>query len=272
VREVQTIYGIDFSGAKDAGNKIWIAKGVVSDGGELDIEECLRARDLPNSGTDIKASLAAIVNLVKSNPNAVFGFDFPFGLPISLVREKSWIEWVLAFPKKYESPEGFRKSCREACKNRELRRQTDTESHTPFSSYNLRLYKQSYFGISSILSPLVLGNHARILPMQERAGGKPVVLEICPASALKASGLYGPYKGESEVHRAARQTILDRLLSSRPLRIRNERVREEAIKNAGGDALDSIIAATAAFRALKDNLVPREGDRNLYAIEGYVFG
>jgi hypothetical protein len=74
VREVQTIYGIDFSGAKDAGNKIWITKG-GSDGGELVIEECLRARDLPNSGTDIKASLAAIVNLVRSNPKAVFGCD-----------------------------------------------------------------------------------------------------------------------------------------------------------------------------------------------------
>jgi len=48
-------------------------------------------------------------------------------------------------------------------------------------------------------------------------------------------------------------------------------VREKTIENAGGDALDSIIAATAAFHALNGNFVPRKGDRNLYAIEGYVF-
>lgn len=270
MREGQTIYGIDFSGARDAGNKIWIAKG-GSDGGELVIEECVRARDLPNSGKDIKASLAAIVNLVKSNPKAVFGFDFPFGLPISLVLEKTWEEFVLAFPKKYESPEAFRNSCREACKNRELRRRTDTESRTPFSSYNLRLYKQTYFGISSILGPLVLGDHARILPMQGRAEGKPAVLEICPASTLRVSGLYVPYKGRTEVHRAARESIVNRLPSLRPFGFGNERVKEMATEDAGGDALDSIIAATAAFRALNGNFVLLAGDTGFHSIEGYVF-
>ena len=38
------IYGIDFSGAQDAGKKIWIAKGVVK-GDSLLIEDCFRARD-----------------------------------------------------------------------------------------------------------------------------------------------------------------------------------------------------------------------------------
>jgi hypothetical protein len=37
------IYGIDFSGAKDAGKKIWIAKGIVK-GETLLIEDCFRAR------------------------------------------------------------------------------------------------------------------------------------------------------------------------------------------------------------------------------------
>lgn len=47
------IYGIDFSGAKDAGNKIWIAKG-ISDGERLLVSECYRAKDFPNSGKGIK--------------------------------------------------------------------------------------------------------------------------------------------------------------------------------------------------------------------------
>ncbi len=266
----QAIYGIDFSGARDAGNKIWIATG-ISDGETLIIEDCIRVRDLPSAGKDIKLCLPAIVNLIKSNPNAVFGFDFPFGLPVSLVQEDSWEEFILAFSKKHQSPEAFRKSCRKACGNKELKRETDRESHTPFSPYNLRFFRQTYFGISSILSPLVIGDHARILPMQKRAAGKPVILEICPASTLKAAGLYGTYKGRSEAHRMARQSILDRLSGSRPFRIANEQVREKAVDNAGGDALDSIIAATAAFHALNGNFVSREGDRNLYAIEGHVF-
>jgi hypothetical protein len=270
VIKLQTIYGIDFSGAQDAGNKIWIAKG-ISDSVKLIIEDCFRARDLPMSGKDTKACLAAIVNLIKSNQNAVFGFDFPFGLPISLVRENSWEEFILGFPKKYKNPVELRNTCRKAFNNKELKRETDRESHTPFSPYNLRLFRQTYFGISSILSPLVIGDHARILPMQKRAEGKPVVLEICPASTLRASGLYGPYKGRSEAHRMARQSTLDRLPGQRPFRIGNEQVREKAIENAGGDALDSIIASTAAFQASNGNFVPSKGDRNFYAIEGYVF-
>jgi len=42
VKEAQTIFSIDLSGARDAGNKIWIVKGVL-DGGDLVIVEWLRA-------------------------------------------------------------------------------------------------------------------------------------------------------------------------------------------------------------------------------------
>jgi len=66
VTKLQAIYGIDFSGARDAGNKIWITKG-VSDSEKLIIEDCFRARDLLSSGKDIEACLTAIVNLIKMN-------------------------------------------------------------------------------------------------------------------------------------------------------------------------------------------------------------
>lgn len=264
------IYGIDFSGAQGAGDKIWIASG-RSDRKELIIEDCFRAADLPQSGRDISACLAAIVNLIKSHQDAVFGFDFPFGLPVSLVQEDSWPAFILGFPQKYKSPETFRTTCQKAFNDRELKRETDRQSHTPFSPYNLRLFRQTYFGIASVLSTLVTGDQARILPMQQRATEKPVIIEICPASTLKACGLYGPYKGQSEAYRAARQNILDRLPGQRPFRITNAAVRTKAIENTGGDALDSIIAAAAAYRALNDNFAPRRGDKNLRAIEGYVF-
>ena len=41
----QHIYGIDFSGAKDAGKKIWIAKGIVK--GEILCENSSKAERHP---------------------------------------------------------------------------------------------------------------------------------------------------------------------------------------------------------------------------------
>ena len=55
----QHIYGIDFSGAQDAGKKIWIAEGVVK-GGSLLIEDCFRARDLQDSGNELDICLPAL--------------------------------------------------------------------------------------------------------------------------------------------------------------------------------------------------------------------
>jgi hypothetical protein len=66
---VHTLYGIDFSGAQDAGNKIWIAKG-VPEGERLLISECYRARDLTESGKGIDECLQALVNWVRSETRA----------------------------------------------------------------------------------------------------------------------------------------------------------------------------------------------------------
>lgn len=112
MRGVQAVYGIDFSGAQDAGDRIWIARG-VPDGERLHIKKCFRARDLPNSGRGLELCLPALVNLVRSNRNAVFGFDFPFGLPRSLVNEDTWEEFVLEYTTRFRDPEHFKARCYE---------------------------------------------------------------------------------------------------------------------------------------------------------------
>jgi hypothetical protein len=53
------VYGVDFGGAKDAGNRIWIASGVVAKD-TLPIETCCRARDLPDSARDRGRCLEAL--------------------------------------------------------------------------------------------------------------------------------------------------------------------------------------------------------------------
>lgn len=84
MRNVRVIYGIDFSGAQDAGNKIWIAKGIEHGKGLL-ITECRSASDLTNSAKGIEGCLPALVKSISSSQDAVFRFDFPFGLPAPLV-------------------------------------------------------------------------------------------------------------------------------------------------------------------------------------------
>jgi hypothetical protein len=265
------IYGIDFSGAQDAGNKIWIARAIPDGEGFL-IQECFKARDLPNSGRVLKGCLPALVNLVKCHPNAVFGFDFPFGLPASLVQENTWEEFVLAFPTRFKDPDDFKKLCFTGAGDRELRRQTDNEAYTPFSPYNLRIYKQTYYGIREILTPLVRNIQACVLPMQKPSIAKPWVLEICPASTLRALGLGGIlYKGRSENHKGNRRRILETIERIGPTQIAQAEIKQTIIEDNGGDALDSVIAAMAAFNAIQneDPLIP--DDNGYWKIEGYIY-
>lgn len=84
--DVQAIYGIDFSGAKDAGNKIWIAKGVPRDG-KLLVSECLKARDLPNSGRQVEDCLPSLVDVIKSNRNSAFGISKEFDEAVLKIKE-----------------------------------------------------------------------------------------------------------------------------------------------------------------------------------------
>ncbi len=48
-------------------------------------------------------------------------------------------------------------------------------------------------------------------------------------------------------------------------------IRELVVDDAGGDALDSVIAAVATGRALRDQSSALAGDEDPYRIEGYVY-
>ncbi|RZN33437.1 MAG: hypothetical protein EFT35_10655 [Methanophagales archaeon ANME-1-THS] len=242
------IYGVDFSAAADAGKKIWIASATVEEWG-LRIEDCCRAENLKGSGRDLNRCLAALRNFIEREGVCAFGFDFPFGLPRSLVNTDSWEDFVLSFPQRYSSPEEFHKSCLSDAGGSELRRVTDVESQTPFSPYNLRLYRQTYFGIRDLLGPLLRNQLVCVLPMQRPLSVKPWLLEVCPASTLKRIGVYSPYKGRKEKHHVARAHILESLEEMSSLSIPTA-LRREVIGDHHGDAIDSVIAAFTTFRAL----------------------
>jgi hypothetical protein len=267
------VYGVDFSGAKDAGRRIWIAGG-RAEGDILRIDRCSPAYEWLKCGRDRKECLVALRRMIAGEKGGAFGLDFPFGLPRDLVKHKeSWEDFVLSFPGDYATADSFRRRCLEAGEGRELKRVTDQEAKTPFSAYNLRLYRQTYYGIRDVLHPLVRDQQACVLPMQQSLPDRPWVLEICPASTLKLRwvDVYLPYKGRTDGHRAIRERILERLASTGRVSVHNVSVRSQILDDGGGDALDSVIAAFATFGALQDPSLGFSGDTNVCALEGYVY-
>ena len=106
-----------------------------------------------------------------------------------------------------------------------------------------------------------------MLPMQSSRSGVPSLIEICPASTLKQMNGYRPYKGRSISRRAARLMIL-RSLQRAGLQLAGQ-LKPIVLADPEGDALDSILAAWAAYRSLPYlDCRPRDP---LYLREGCVF-
>lgn len=268
---IERIYGVDFSGNEEnAGRLIWIAEGVVREG-QLTIERCMQATDLPRSSKAREICLPALRTLIGGSGNAAWGLDFPFGLPLALLGSDTWEAFILAFPERFPSAEIFKRRCFDDAGYSELRRATDEEAKTPQSPYNLRVYKQTYYGTRDILYPLVRDRQACVVPMQQRQVGIPTIYEICPASTLKARGLYGPpYKTTAE-SKQARERILEQIEPIFRLKIAPD-IRRVVLDDSKGDALDSIIAAIAVYQAIsaKSNADTGLG-RKEHSLEGRVY-
>lgn len=266
-------YGVDFSGARDAGRRTWITSGLGIDG-MLRIDGCLPASELPGSSVGRGPCLEALGAFVADQPGAVFGFDFPFGLPHACVAARDWTGFVRSFRRRFRNADTFKRACWTAAGGRECRRLTDRESRTPFCAYNLRLYRQTYHGIRDLLAILVTRGGASVLPMQEPRPGTPLVIEICPASTLRGwfPGLREPYKGRTSSHRRARARILRALEATGIVRVDGAVVKRSALVDPGGDALDSFLAAFAAFQAARTEFATPGRGQKLYRLEGYVYG
>jgi len=266
------VYGIDFSGAKKAGTKIWIASAtIVRD--ILEIEDCCQAKDLPDSAAERDQCLCALRHFISTQKTCAFGIDFPFGLPKIVVKANSWEEFVLSFGNHYTDPEQFREICWVAAGNCEERRDTDRITRTPFSPYNRRLYRQTYYGIRDVLSPLVRNQLVCVLPMQRMSPSRPLLFEICPASTLRRMGLRQPYKGhhKDKDKRAIRAHILGGIENAGAIKIKTSTLRLKILDDPAGDALDSVIAAFATFRALRNLAHSSVPGSETYALEGYVY-
>lgn len=259
------ILGIDFSGARDAGSKIWIAEGRKTDRPFV-LASCLPAHLLPGSSRATAAAIAALRRHILSEPASIVGCDFPFGLPADQIRAADWRDFAIGFAARFPDPAAFYAICHREADGVEVRRRTDVEHKTPFNSYNLRIHRQTWWGIAHLLAPLVAARSAAVYPQQQLRPGRPVLIEICPACSLKRIGFYPSYKGRTPQHRRARKAILERLIALDLLAPPPPALSGMLLDNAGGDALDAVIGAIAANRA---DLGIRVG--RVERLEGRVF-
>lgn len=243
------IWGVDFSGARLAGEKIWLAQARVR-GEQLHVERLLRADELPGSSLERDVALAALVRALSQDPNAVAGLDFPFSLSRASLGNQNYCDFLNASAD-FADADAFKAAFVDA------RRQTDIEGKTPFSPLNHRLYRQTFHGIRDVLRPLT-NQGAAIVPMMQPTAHALWLLEICPASTLKKEKLYLSYKGKSDSQRDNRATILSQIQERFGVRA-DEAMSERMIADPEGDALDAVLAALGTWRGLRNaqSLQPR---------------
>jgi hypothetical protein len=253
------IYGVDFSGARDAGRKIWLCSAEI-DGDHLRVDLLQRAADL--FGAVARAHVySALAGWIASSGASVWGLDFPFSLARTQIKHSSWLDFAAQFAHDYPTPDDLYRAGRG-----HGRRLTDAAVKTPFDPTNLRIYRQTYFGIRDLLAPLALRGQARVLPMQPYASDQPNLIEVCPAAALKRLKLYRPYKGRGAALTAARADLLGALRERHVVWMQS--AEQSALDDPEGDALDALIAAYAAWRALPILGAPADDSE---ALEGRVY-
>lgn len=203
-------------------------------------------------------ALVYLAEMIAESQQALWGLDFPFGLPIELMEPGAKWPAQLDLVKSWN---GDAHSFGLECLNRakalggpnHIRRLTDIEARTPFDTYHYRIIYQTFYGMRDVLDPLRRKKGTAILPFQYQrlpSAGR-VVVEACPSSTLKRLRLpYQNYKQPGERPLEAKHLNTRRILLSglaEHVRISGEH-RSTIIQNRGGDALDAVIAAIGTLR------------------------
>ena len=131
------------------------------------------------------------------------------------------------------------------------RRHIDIEHGTTWFPLFEQLYRQTIYGAGQVLLPLsqVDRTEVSVLPWHELRGAPAVVVEGFPGMTIRRRlGLPGSgYKGRRNEHKLGRQAILDALMRE-PYRLPiPANVRQRAIADTEGDAVDALVLLVAAW-------------------------
>jgi hypothetical protein len=260
-----TIYGVDFSGAKLAGRNTWVARLERRHGVSRGRLYALAGLDCVEHccGTaERSAAIAHLVDRIAASDGALWAMDFPFGLPVEVLEPGTrWPQQVRFLREWGDDAYGVGLECLGRAKRlggpMHIRRLTDHEARAPFDCYHYRIIYQFFYGVRDVLGPLAATRGTAIVPFQYRRlpTARRVLVEACPSSTLKRLGLpHQNYKqpagGPLAPRRLrTRRVILDHLSRHVSITTRHRRIM---MRNGGGDALDAVIAAVGAHAAWRD--------------------
>lgn len=280
-------YGVDFSGAKLAGRNMWVARVEPRTRGRAVLTSLDRLETL--CGTAERAAVMAhLVELVRASESALWGFDFPFGLPVELFPDGTGWPEQFAFLHEW-GDEAYACGLECVARARKLadgvahhrtalhcRRMTDVDAKAPFDTFHYRIIYQTFYGMRDVVNPLRQTPCTAVLPFQYRKlpRAKRVVVECCPGSVLKKVGLpHQNYKQPAggpltRKRRLTRHAILAAL--EEWVRI-DDRFRRVMMRNPGGDAMDAVIAAVGATRAVAAADHAAIARHHRYSREGHLY-
>ena len=273
------VYGVDFSGAADAGRTTWLAEATVEGAGDGDgrlrVETVRSLADLAGTA-DRGPALAELVERLQDT--TVAGLDASFGLPFEVHDAESWPEFLRWFPGEFGDPDEMETRCRERVEYRTdgersyVRRVTDDQVGAS-SPYHWLVAHQTFFCIRDVLGPLVTDGAVTVAPIQGResdADERPRLCEVYPAATLRSLDLPDErYKDADADDREAYAERRERIVAGLPDDCSlAPSVRESALADDGGDALDAVLAAYAAYRAARDGFAT---DRDYHPAEGYIY-
>lgn len=288
------VFGVELSGACDAGRHTWICRAHPGTNG-IRVESIDPLRELPGGVIEREAALQALVQKVTESSRSAWGFNFPFGLPKAILDvlapgvsgHADQLRVMVSLGKAGKLLE----QCTGISPSAELRRRTDDEASTPFSPYNQRAYKKTFHGLTEVLGPLRSRPEVAVLPfdalpLTERQNGDRLpfnrvasadmphiyVMEVCPASVLAKLGYptHG-YRGGSESEAEARREMLRRLINDGLMRPMTRAQKGRVMENEQGAALDSIFAAVGAWRGTRDYDHAALRADPMYGLEGFVY-
>ncbi len=277
------VIGVDFSGAAAAGEKTWVATGEASTGtdGTLRLDACAPLAERVGTA-DRDPCLRALVDLLREGD--VAGLDVSFGLPRAVHDRDAWtdlVEWVGGA---FADADDLSGTCAERTREATggdrtyLKRATD-EHRGATSPYHWLVAHQTFHGLRDVLAPLVAGGGVAVAPMDVGTDAgcagrlppeRPVVCETYPAATLRRLGLPDTRYKDDAKHSGAperRERTVEGLATGTPLSLAPD-VRDRALADSGGDALDACLAALAAHRAWRDGFATTG---EWHPVEGHIY-
>lgn len=268
------VVGVDFSGARDARENVWVAECERRDGRLRLTALAPAAERLTPDGPDPAATMAALVEFLYGR-RGVVGLDCPVSLPAVVARglgAETWRELVEVVAG-FDDASAFDAACQAATPgDRTYARRATDAAHDSFSPYHFFVKRQTFHAVRDVLRPLVAADAVSVLPMDlDRLGGerhRPVLLETYPAAVFEQLGCHREeYKGDGARERARREANLDGLRAHVAV---PERLGARARADGDGDALDAVAAAVGAELAVGAE-AGLEPETDAWRLEGAIY-